>query len=57
MRNEDLARKNYFPWLTLARLEGIGLSLREMADQSGLTVRQVRTALPIPLIMISGMRG
>jgi hypothetical protein len=48
VRNEDQARKNYLPWLTLARLEGTGLSLREMAKQSGLTLRQVRTALANP---------
>ena len=48
MRKLDQARKNYLPWLTLARLEGSGLSLREMAMQSGLTLRQVRTALANP---------
>jgi len=48
MRHEDLERKNYLRWLTLARLEGLGLSLREMARQSGLTLRQVRTALKNP---------
>ena len=49
MRNEDLARKNYLHWLTLARLEGLGLSLREMARQAGTTLRQVRTALKSPV--------
>jgi hypothetical protein len=48
MRNEALARKNYLPWLTLARSEGLGLSLREMARAAGLTLRQVRTALANP---------
>ncbi len=48
MRNEDQARKNYLPWLALTRLEGLGLSLREMARQSGLTLRRVRTALASP---------
>jgi hypothetical protein len=48
MRNDDLARKNYLRWLVLARLEGLGLSLREMARQSGMTLRQVRTALKSP---------
>src|SRR5713101_7449264 len=48
MRNEDLARKHYLRWLVLARLEGLGLSLREMARQSGMTLRQVRTTLAYP---------
>jgi hypothetical protein len=48
MRNKDLARKNYLRWLTLARLEGLGLSLREMARQGGMSLRQVRTALKNP---------
>jgi hypothetical protein len=48
MRNEALARKNYLPWLTLKRSEGLGLSLREMARAAGLTLRQVRTALANP---------
>jgi hypothetical protein len=48
VRHEDQARKNYIHWLTLARLEGLGLSLREMARRSGLTLRRVRTALASP---------
>jgi len=48
MLTHDLARKYYSPWMTLARLEGLGLSLREMARLSGLTVRQVRTAVANP---------
>jgi hypothetical protein len=48
MQSGDLVRKNYFPWLALARLDGLGFSLRDLARHSGLTVRQVRTALAHP---------